>query len=266
MRSYSAWRKVLAVGALALAGFAFQSPSAHASILLNWAPAPDIINGPPEISYTGANLQTGPGAHGNADGNLPLTNQTPGGLQVDSVLNAPIAYSFPDSMFTGGTGYYDVSLNFTGLAPSGPAVQVGGPGGVDIQPLGAGTFTLTATPVAPDIGTVLLTGSIASANISGADGGAAGAVFDAHGVTYTGGVIFGAFPANFISSGNDFSISMTGVIPAFGINGQTGQLNGFNADATGQFDIQVAVPEPTTLALGLIGVGALAMRRTRRRA
>jgi hypothetical protein len=271
MPAYTAWRKTLAAGALVLAGFAFQSTSAHGSILLNWTPVPDALGGPPEINYTGANLQTGPGAIGNGDGNLPLGNpapppyQTPGGIQVDSVLNAPIAYSFPDSGFTGGTGYYDVSLTFTGLAPVGAAGQIGGPGGIDVQGLGPGTFTLTATPVAPDIGTILLTGTIANADITGADTGKAGAVFDAHGITYTGGVIFAAFPANFSATGNDMSISMVNVTPPFGISGQTLQLNPFTADANGQFDVNV-VPEPTTLALGLVGVGALAMRRARRRA
>jgi MYXO-CTERM domain-containing protein len=264
MRSYSAWRRTLTAGALALAGFAFHSTTAHASVLLNWAPVPDQLNGPPEINYTGANLQTDVGAIGNGDGNAPdPSTQTPGGLQIDSVVHAPIAYSFADSMFTGGTGYYDVSLTFTGLAPVGAAAQLGG---VDIQSLGTGTFTLTATPVAPDVGLVLLTGTIANADITGADGGQAGAVFAAHGVAYTGGVIFSQFPANFIKTGNDMSISMTGVIPAFGISAQTGQLNPFHADATGLFDINTAVPEPTTLAIGLFGVGALAMRRTRRRA
>jgi len=254
----------MTAGALAVAGVAIQSQPIHASVieLLNWAPVPDSIQPPfSEINYTGANLQTGPGAIGNGDGNLPPANQTPGGLQVDTTLNAPIPFSFADSIFTGGTGYYDVSLTFTGLAPVGAAFQAGG---IDIQALGSGTFTFTATPVAPAAGITILTGTIAGADITGADGGQAGAVFDAHGVTYTGGAIFAAFPANFMPAGNDMSISMTGVIPQFGINAASHQLNPFTSDATGLFDVQV--PEPATLSLGLIGVGALVLRRSRRRA
>jgi hypothetical protein len=264
----SATRGVIAGGALVAAATLLASRNAHAAPieLLNWAPVPDSVSPPfPEINYTGANLQTDVGAQSNGDGNLPPSNQTPGGLQVDTVVNAPVPFSFPSSLFTGGTGYYDATLTLFGLAPNAPAVQIPvGPGIVqDSQSLGSGQFLLDATTAAgPNV--VLLSGNIANAVITGVDGGAAGAVFDAHGVTYTGGAIFAAFPATYVAIGNDFSISMTSVAPPFGVNPGNGLLTPFHADATGQFDVNT-VPEPATMSLGaLVATGLLLKRRSRR--
>jgi hypothetical protein len=262
-------RRVIACGALALGAVVFQSHSSQASVitLLNWAPVPD--GGTPNwpvINYTGGavnGLQTDIGAIGNGDGNLPPTQQTPGGLQIDSPLTAPIPFSFPDSMFTGGTGYYDATLTFTGLAPLGNAVKTPiGPVTVDSQSLGAGTFAIIST--APAGSVVLLSGNITPGSVlTGDDGGMAGADFNSSGVDYTGGVLLSAaVAAGFSPLNNDMAISMTGVIPAFGV-GANQQLNAFTSDATGLFDIH-SVPEPTTLTLGLLGVGALAMRRSRK--
>src|SRR4051794_5040017 len=72
--------------------------------LLNWKPVPDAV-GFPENNFTGANLQTGAGAQSNGDGNLPPANQTPGGLQSETIVNAPAPGSYPSSVITGGTGY-----------------------------------------------------------------------------------------------------------------------------------------------------------------
>jgi len=222
----------------------------------------------PEINFTGANLQTGAGAQSNGDGNLPPANQTPGGLQSETIVNAPAPGSYPSSVITGGTGYYDTTLTFFGLAPVGPAVQTPLVFGIvqDSQVLGTGQFTLTTTNLLPGgpAPVLLLSGNIANAVITGIDGGAAGAVIDAHGIDYTGGIILGAanFPAGAILNGNDLSLSMTSVIPGFSVNGGTLQLNPFHADATGEFDINV-VPEPATFALGAIG--ALALMGIRKR-
>ena len=158
-------------------------------------------------------------------------------------------------------------LTFTGLAPIGAAVQSALPGPIfqDSQALGPGTFTLTSTPVAPGPA-ILLTGNITGAVITGIDGGGSGAVLDAHGITYTGGAIAGALPPGAVVAGNDMSIEMTGVIPTFGINGTTEQLNPFTADATGSFDINATgFPEPGSLTIiGLVGAASLARRRSRR--
>jgi hypothetical protein len=259
--------RIAAIATIFLFAVMPSSPIATASSiqLLQWKPVPDSVAPPfPEINYTGANLQTDVGAQSNGDGNQIVALQTPGGLQVDTVVNAPVPYSFPSSIATGGTGYYDASLTFTGLAPLGPAVQTNlGFGFQDSQALGPGTFTLTSTTVAPGP-VVLLTGTILNAVITGIDGGSAGAVIDAHGISYTGGAIFAAFQPTWVPIGNDLSISMTSVIPGFGINGASGQLNAFHADATGEFDVNV-VPEPASLMLGLMGFAGLAVCRCRRR-
>jgi MYXO-CTERM domain-containing protein len=263
---------IAAIATIFLFAVMLSSPIASATPieLLNWAPVPDSVAPPfAEINYTGANLQTDVGALSNGDGNLPVTNQTPGGLQVDTIVTAPVPFSFPSSVFTGGTGYYDVSLTFTGLAPVGAATQtlLPGPMLLDAQVLGTGTFTLTATTAIAGAPVVLLTGTVANAVITGIDGGSAGAVIDAHGINYTGGVIFGAFDPTWLHNGNDLSISMTSVIPGFAINGASGQMNPFHADATGQFDINAppGTPEPASLVLALMGLAGLAVCRCRRR-
>jgi hypothetical protein len=255
-------RLAMVAGAAVALGLHSQFVSAAPITLLNWAPAPNSINPPfAEIVYNGANLQTCPGAQSNGDGNLPPANQTPGGLQVDTIANAPVPFSFPSSVFTGGTGYYDATLVFTGLAPIGAAVQAGG---IDVQALGGGTFSLISTNVAPGP-VLLLSGTINNANIVGADGGAAGAVIDAHGITYTGGAILAALtPGTFTTSGNDMSIEMTAVIPNFSINPGTLQLNSFTGDATGSFDIN-AVPEPASMSLLVLGAVTITARRRRGR-
>jgi hypothetical protein len=239
--------------------------------LLNWAAVPDGGSPTfPVIDYTGSALTTGIGAIGNGDGNLAPSLQLPGGLQVDTPFNVPIPYSFTDSTFTGGTGYYDATLTFSGLAAIGPAsTSTVGPFVQDSQLLGSGSFTLTSTSVAPASSVVLLTGTIAGASVvTGFQGGNAAAAFNADGVTYTGGLLVTGLPATYVLSDNDMSISMTGVTPAIGVNPTTGQLNAFNADATGLFDINVndnVVPEPGMLSLLAFGVGSMAMRRARRR-
>jgi hypothetical protein len=248
---------------LALAFLGLATQRVNASIeLLNWAPVPDSVA--TEINYdTTAGLQTGPGAIGNGDGNLPVTNQTPGGLQADTIVTAPIPFSFPSSIFTGGTGYYDTTLIFGGLAPVGAAQVINfGPFSEDSQALGSGTFALISTAPAGPV--LLLSGTIAGATVvTGIDGGTSGAVFNSEGVTYTGGAIFANFPSNFIATGNDMSISMTAIAPPFGINGMSGQLNSFTADATGEFDVNT--PEPATLGMMALVGSSLLMRRRQAR-
>jgi hypothetical protein len=169
---------------------------------------------------------------------------------------------------TGGTGFYDTTLVFGGLAPSGAAVRINLGGGLfeDSQVLGAGTFALySTTPVVsgnPATETLLLSGTIASATVvTGIDMGTAGAAFNSQGVTYTGGAIVTYLPSYASLSGNDLSVSMTAITPSFSVNGTSGQLNSFTADATGLFDINV--PEPASLGIMTLVGGILLRRRAR---
>lgn len=248
-------RVLVAAAAVAMCGAS--TAGAAVITLAQWAPVPSTAL--PEMVYTtGVGLATGPGAIGSADGDQPPAQQKPGGLETDTIVTAPIPFSFPSSMFTGGTGYYDTTLTFVGMAPTGPAIQQPlGPELVDLQPLGPGAFTLTST--APSGSIVLLSGNITGANlITGVDGTTSAAQLDGDGVTYTGGIILAHAPAGSVFSGNSMSISMTAVTPSLGVTG--GALNSFSADATGLFDINV-VPEPASI--GLLGIGLLTLKRRR---
>jgi hypothetical protein len=255
---------------LALAFLGLATQRANASVeLLTWSPVP--TSGATEINYdTTAGLQTGPGAIGNGDGTLPVTAQTPGGLQSDTIVNVPLPIpgSFPSSLLTGGTGFYDTTLVFGGLAPVGSAVSINLGGGLyeDSQVLGSGTFALYSTTPAlygnPATETLLLGGTITAATVvTGIDMGTSGAAFNSQGVTYTGGAIVTYLPSYAILSGNDMSVSMTTIAPPFSINGMTGQLNSFTANATGLFDINT--PEPATLGIMTLVGSSLLVRRRR---
>ncbi|HMD54404.1 MAG TPA: hypothetical protein VKJ65_07650, partial [Phycisphaerae bacterium] len=232
MRSTLIGVNAVVATALAFALSAFNVSKASAGVIefLDWQPVPNSTL--PEINYTASNLQTGPGAISNGDGNLSVQTQTPGGLEADTILTAPVPFSFQSSIFTGGTGYYDTSLTFTGLAPTGNAKQtIIAPGVVqDSQALSPGTFTITATTAIGQLPPILLTGTIAGATIvTGVDGGSAGAVFNAAGVNYTGGAVLAAFPSNWVTTNNDLSISMTAITPPLGISAASMQLNPFTA-------------------------------------
>ena len=265
--SSAALKAVAIIPLIVFSATLLSSPSAHANsiALLNWAPAPDGGPAFPEILWNEANMATGPGAQSSSDGNLPLAAQAPGGLFSNTIVNAPAPYSFPSG---GGTGYYDTTLVFSGLAPSAFATSspLGGGFFLDSQLLGPGTFTLYSTSVLPGP-VVLLQGTIANAVITGLDGGGAGAVIDASGITYTGGAVFGGVSWQLANVGKQYVDFAHGAIPNFSIDGGSGYLNAFQADATGEFDVFVTgVPEPSTLTLGafgLAGVFTLLRRRTK---
>jgi hypothetical protein len=275
MRISRSIKPILAV-AVGIGASAIYSQVASASVveLGSWVPVPNTTNTAyPELVYTsGVGLSAGLGAISSGDGNLQPNSQLPGGLEADTVVYAPEPYSFNSSAFTGGTGYYDTSLTYTGLAPSGPATSSGG---IDQQLLGGGTFTLSLTSVAPASSQPLLTGTISpgSTIISGFDGSTSGAVFTANAVTYTGGAWVTALPSYAILTGNSFAISLTAVNPAFGVSGSNPNytLNSFNANADGYFDINLSgantqLPEPATLSLLFVGAGALGLRRRQQKA
>ncbi|MGA2585096.1 MAG: PEP-CTERM sorting domain-containing protein [Tepidisphaeraceae bacterium] len=214
------------------------------------------------------------GALGNGDGNLPLNQQTAPGLEAITAYPVTAPGADPNS----NSVFYDTSLYLSGLAANGSAVQTTLPFGVeDSQSLGSGSFQLwstsgNSTPATPTLPVtnpnmvLLLSGNISSATIAGLDGGSDGATFSAPGgVTYTGGLLLTALLANGGSAtGGDISFSMVNVIPGFGINAGSHQLNPFTSDATGLLDI-TAVPEPTSLGVLAIGSMFLMRRRASRR-
>lgn len=274
MRTLRSVKPLLAF-AVGIGASAIYSQVAGASVveLGSWNPVPNTTNTAfPEIVYTsGVGLSAGAGAQSNGDGELSPSLQTPGGLEADTVVYAPEPYSFNSSDFTGGTGYYDTSLTFSGLAPAGPATT----GVEDQQLLTGGTFTLSLTSFAPASSQPLLIGTISpgSTLITGFDGSTSGAVFTADSVTYTGGAWVNALPSYAILTGNTFQITLDAVNPPFGVSGSNPNytLNSFDANATGTFSIALSgsntqVPEPATLSLLFVGAGALGLRRRQRKA
>jgi hypothetical protein len=245
----------------ALAAWCAISSLASASTIVDFKPLP-ISPTDPEFTFSralggGVPVFRGDvGATGNADGTLPIANQTPGGLLAETPFIIP---GIPGSQFAASsTLFFDSTLQFTaGLAANAPALNAGG---IFIQQLSAGSFVLYSTDPdgpGPLLPTLLLSGNIDTASFI-AGTGDAGAAFNASGVNYTGGVIYNALlSSGGPASGNSMSISMTDVGPAFAIAGD-GYLRDFTANATGLFN---AVPEPTSFALIAMAFGGLLLRR-----
>jgi len=196
------------------------------------------------------------GATSNGDGNLAPAAQTAPGLDSET----PFLLLGPGAVQSAGTtGFYDSSFQFTaGLVANAPALNAGG---TFLQQLSPGSFQIMSTTAAGGP-ILLLSGNVATASVI-VGSGDAGAVFDANGVNYTGGIIFNAMvAAGYSVNNNSFSISMVDVSPAFHINPADGFLGDFDANATGLLNAN-AVPEPsslTLLALGLVA-GVLRLRR-----
>jgi hypothetical protein len=203
------------------------------------------------------------GATSNNDGNMPPANQTAPGLDSETpfILAGPGAIN---DLIAGTTGFYDSSFQFTaGLVANAPAQNVGG---TFLQNLSPGSFQIMSTTAAGGP-VLLLSGNVATASVIVGSGNA-GAVFDANGVDYTGGIIFNAMVANNYSiNNNSFSISMVDVTPTFSINPADGFLADFDANATGLLSAtQAPAPEPGSLTLLALGMGLVAgARRLRRR-
>jgi len=202
------------------------------------------------------------GATSNNDGALPVQNQTAPGLDSETpfILAGPGAVN---DLIAGTTAFYDSSFQFTaGLQANAPALNAGG---TFLQQLSPGSFQIMSTGPAPIL---LLGGNVATASVI-VGSGDSGAVFDANGVNYTGGIIYNAMLANNYNVNNSsFSISMVDVNPAFSINPADGFLADFDANATGLLNANPAppAPEPGSLTLLALGIGLVAgARRLRRR-
>jgi hypothetical protein len=225
-----------------------------ASTIVNFKPTP-VSPTIPEFQFSRALgggvpvFRAALGATSNNDGNLPIQIQTAPGLDSETpfILAGPGALN---DLIAGTTHFLDSALQFTaGLQASAPAIFAGGQ---FLQSLSPGSFQINSTGPAPIL---LLSGNMSAASfIVGA--GDAGAVLNADNITYTGGIIFNALVASGINpNGNSMSISMVDVAPPFGI-ASDGYFNDFTANATGLFNV-TAVPEPSTLTLFALAVGAL---------
>src|SRR4051812_10228473 len=233
--------------------------ASNAATIVDFKPTPVSPN-IPEFQFSralGGGVPVFRGALGstsNNDGTLPIQNQTAPGLDAET----PYILAGPGSLndlIAGTTHFFDSSLQFTGgLQANGPAINACGS---FIQPLSPGTFQLMSTGPGPIL---LLSGNITAASFIVGTGNA-GAVFSSQDITYTGGIILNALIASGgTASGNSMSISMTDVTPNFNIAGD-GFLGDFTANATGLFNATNPVPEPTSLCLLAIAMGALIVRR-----
>ena len=233
-----------------------------AGTLVDFKPLPVSTN-IPEFVFNGPagapSFQTGPGSIGNADGVLPVTAQTPGGLDAEASFVIP---GIPGSgLNVASTEFFDSTLTFTGLVANAPPIVVGP---TIIQQLGPGSFTLVSTDpdgVGPLTPTVLLQGNIGLATFIVGTGNS-GAAFNSGAVNYTGGVIYNALVASGASpNNNSMSVSMVDVTPGFAI-GPDGFLGHFSANGTGLFNY-TPVPEPASLAMLALGACGMAIGRRR---
>jgi hypothetical protein len=221
--------------------------TARAESVLNFEPSP-ISAGVPEFIYTGGapgHLLAGPGSLGNGDGALPPNRQTGGGLFISTPFVIPDA--IVGKTFSGSTtNFYDVTMTLGGFAAASPIFMLGG---IIYQPLSNGTFNITATD-----GTLLLTASATDAFISRSPTNEEGSILSAT-ISYTGGLI-----RSYVEP-TPASISFTLIANPTTASTTNGYLDGFSADATGQFSGMpaVAVPVPASVWGGVALLAVLAI-------
>lgn len=241
--------RVMAIAAALAAGAFVSSAGAVPIEIFNFSPKP-ASNSLPEFVFNGANFTTGSGATNNGDGNLPVGAQTQPGLQMNmDFFTPPVSGGQPDP-FT----FYDTALQLTGFAAAGPATNVGG---TITQNLFGGGFTVTATD-----GTVLLTGTAVTAQITGLAGTSVGSTLSAT-VVYTGGALLPYLPG--IHGGFSFTDLLMNTNLTIVGGGPVGALQAFDANGTGNFNVDTAVPLPAAAwggisLMGLLG-GVQALRR-----
>jgi hypothetical protein len=231
--------------------------AADAGLLVDFKPDP-VSPSMYEIGWAAGQIVQRPGSVGNADGTLPAINQTPGGLNVQTPLHIVGVPGSTINTTDNSTTFYDVTLELSGLHGVGLPGQysIGGMTVVS-QAVGTGTFTLLSTN--PGGGaTTLLTGTINSALIVGLLGQTTGSIQSSD-VDYTGGKIYDALIA---AGGNPdgASLSWSLIDVGGGLRVVAGSLAAFDANMTGQL-----TPEPATLCLMGLGLGAIVINAGRRR-
>jgi len=219
--------------------------AARAESVLNFVPSP-ISGGVPEFIYTGGatgQLKAGPGSLGNGDGALPPDQQTAGGMFVSTPFLIPDAIA--GKTFSGSTtNFYDVTMSLSGFVASSPSFMFGG---MIYQPLSNGSFNMTATD-----GTLLLTASATDAFISRSPSNEQGSILSAT-ISYTGGVI-----GSYVQP-TPASISFTLLATPTSATVTNGYLDGFSADATGEFSGTQAVSVPVPASVWMGGVLLMAV-------
>lgn len=260
-------RAIICGMALLLGGFL--ALPAQANTIVSLVPAPDS-GAFPAFIFGGGPIPTfgvGPGSIGNGDGGLPLSLQSPGGLELQTPFNIAPATSYGEvNNVDGSTTFYDTTLSLGTLSAMFPAQT---PFGLDVQQLTNAPFAIYGSNVGGGDGPLLLQGMLTNNEIAGVNGSSSAAVFSTT-VTYTGGPIFDALVRDGGSTSSNASFNLSLIGSTLGVNGSSGYLNNFIADGQGLFnatgDVIPVVPEPSSivlLAFGLLGIGIVAVRRRR---
>jgi hypothetical protein len=249
--------------ALAIAALCCFSPATFASLIVEFKTLP-VSASDPEVRWTISGLVAAPtanGSQGNGDGLNPINTQTVGGLIIETpqTVNRPDLGASINTLNGNSTTFSDVTLTLANFNSSGPATEFAG---LVNQPMGPGFFQLKSTPAGANPSTDLLVGTINGANITGIKNSDAGSVLSGN-VTYTGGLIADAFNTSVGRAigtpitGGSLTFSLLDIDNKLTINGTTGRLTDFTANATGQF----GVPEPASLSLLAFGACGLLIRR-----
>lgn len=237
----------------------------------------------PEFIWTGpgGNFQTGPGCIGNGDGDLPLSAQTPGGLEVDTPIPLP---NIPNSTIDAtGTHFFDITLQLSSNAISTDLQDQGG--GIEvpitfspyaIQPLSNAKFDLYTTPANDSpaqqaLGPILLLAGTLTNNSIGisSSAGNTSATFSSGSVTLIGGTLLDALNGGLpIPENWSIALNPTSLVT---INADMKILPGISAATISRFsaDATSLLPEPDSTALSSIAAIACLARprqRLRRRA
>ena len=220
------------------------------------------------FNWSGNTLSAGSGMSSNGDGN----NQAPSGDKVFSNpglrTSAPFIINGVSSSHvnTFSTTFFDTSFILTGLGANGDAVDAGG---LLIQNLTSGVFSITSSIDTTGGSVLLLGGTIADATLSGIAGSSTGSVVSAT-VTYTGGLIFDQLASNGFTTSGSSSWSLINIFKPLAINSGTNRMRNFTSESSGLFDADEAeapptIPAPAALPAGLLLLCAFGLLRRKMR-